>query len=59
MSDYVSDVLLVLSLVGAPIVLGMLLFHGLSISDHRHRDKGSGTLSPPKGGSSDGRGAAQ
>jgi hypothetical protein len=56
--DYVSDILLGLSLMGAPIVFGMLLFYGLSISDHHHHSGDGPATPPPKSRSPDGTGAA-
>jgi hypothetical protein len=34
--DYISDILLVLSVIGAPIVLGLLLFYGMTMTERRH-----------------------
>jgi hypothetical protein len=36
--EYIDDILLVLSVIGAPIVLGMLLFYGMTITERRHHD---------------------
>ncbi len=38
MSEYLDDFLLVLSVIGAPIILGTLLFYGMMISERRNRD---------------------
>jgi hypothetical protein len=37
-SGYLDDFLLVLSVIGAPIILGTLLFYGMTISERRKRD---------------------
>ncbi|MBN9246650.1 MAG: hypothetical protein J0I81_04235 [Hyphomicrobium sp.] len=36
MEEYVSEFLLVLSVIGAPIILGALLFYGMTLSERRH-----------------------
>jgi Flp pilus assembly protein TadB len=36
-SGYFSDFLLVLSVIGAPVILGTLLFYGMTTSERRHR----------------------
>lgn len=36
MNQYLSELLLVLSFIGAPIILGALLFYGMTISERRH-----------------------
>ncbi len=38
MNGYLDDFLLVLSVIGAPIILGTLLFYGMTISERRKRD---------------------
>lgn len=38
MSGYLDDFLLVLSVIGAPIILGTLLFYGMTISERSKRD---------------------
>ncbi len=38
MSEYVLDILLILSQVGAPIIFGMLLFYGVTTSERRRHD---------------------
>ena len=47
MSDYISDALLVLSLIAPPTILGILLFYGLG--RRHHSDADEEPLSPPKG----------
>jgi hypothetical protein len=42
--DYLSDALLMLSLIAPPTILGMLLFYGLSMS--RHHPHGHGDQQP-------------
>lgn len=49
MSDYISDALLVLSLIAPPTILGILLFYGLSMGRRHHSDADEEPLSPPKG----------
>ncbi|CAA2142079.1 hypothetical protein HYPP_03107 [Hyphomicrobium sp. ghe19] len=36
MDQYLNELLLLLSVIGAPIVLGALLFYGMTISERRH-----------------------
>lgn len=36
MQEYLSEFLLVLSVIGAPIILGALLFYGMTLSERRH-----------------------
>jgi hypothetical protein len=38
LGGYLDDFLLVLSVIGAPIILGTLLFYGMTISERRNRD---------------------
>jgi len=37
--EYVSEFLLVLSVIGAPIILGVLLFYGMTLSEHMHSNR--------------------
>lgn len=39
MHEYVSEFLLVLSVIGTPIILGALLFYGMTISERRNSAK--------------------
>lgn len=42
MDGYVTDILLALSLVAAPVIFGLLLYYGLTIKDrHHHEDDGA------------------
>lgn len=34
--QYVNELLLLLSVIGAPIILGALLFYGITITERRH-----------------------
>ncbi|MBS0235264.1 MAG: hypothetical protein JSR99_17490 [Proteobacteria bacterium] len=36
MDDYLSDILLALSVIGAPIIFGTLLYYGTTISERRN-----------------------
>lgn len=38
MNEYLSDILLILSVIAAPIILGVLLYYGMTISERRHHD---------------------
>ncbi len=60
MSEYLNDFLLVISLMGAPIVLGKLLFYGLTINKHEKRDGEERPIAsaPPKNGRPGDTGAA-
>lgn len=40
MDGYLSDVLLALSVIAAPIIFCMLLYYGLTIKDRHHHDDG-------------------
>ncbi len=40
MGEYLTDILLILSLIGAPIILGTLLYYGMTISERRHHGSG-------------------
>jgi hypothetical protein len=50
MLDIFHDLLLFVSIVGAPIILGYLLYLGLHISDHDHPTTGgrSSSKQPPQ-----------
>jgi hypothetical protein len=37
-SEYLSDFLLLLSVIGAPIILGVLLFYGMTASERRRHN---------------------
>ncbi|WP_045835460.1 hypothetical protein [Hyphomicrobium sp. 99] len=39
MQEYLSEFLLVLSVIGAPIVLGALLFYGMTLSERRRSER--------------------
>lgn len=39
MHEYVSEFLLVLSVIGTPIILGALLFYGMTMSERRNSAK--------------------
>ncbi|SFV34548.1 hypothetical protein SAMN04488557_2359 [Hyphomicrobium facile] len=36
MDQYLNELLLLLSVIAAPIILGALLFYGMTISERRH-----------------------
>ncbi len=38
MNDYLNDILLILSVIAAPIILGVLLYYGMTIAEHRNHD---------------------
>lgn len=37
MDDYISELFLLLSVLGAPIILGALLFYGMTLSERAHQ----------------------
>ena len=37
--QYLNELLLLLSVIGAPIILGALLFYGITISERRHHSE--------------------
>lgn len=51
MDGYLNDILLALSVIAAPIIFGLLLYHGLAIKDHHHHgDGGTDQQSAPSTG---------
>ena len=38
MGDYFTDILLVLSVIAAPIIFGVLLYYGITMKEHRHHE---------------------
>lgn len=38
MNEYLNDILLILSVIAAPIILGVLLYYGMTISERRNHD---------------------
>lgn len=51
MDDYLSDILLALSVIGAPIIFGTLLYYGMTISErrnHKAEDKQRTATAPEK-----------
>lgn len=38
MNEYLNDILLILSAIAAPIILGFLLYYGMTISERRNHD---------------------
>jgi hypothetical protein len=43
-NGYLRDFLLLLSVIGAPIILGLLLFYGMTISERRRHNAENGRL---------------
>lgn len=37
--QYLNELLLLLSVIGAPIILGALLFYGITVSERRHHSE--------------------
>lgn len=40
MNEYLNDILLTLSVIAAPIILGVLLYYGMTISERRNHEDG-------------------
>lgn len=38
MNEYLNDILLILSVIASPIILGVLLYYGMTISKRRNHD---------------------